>query len=83
MDRGKWYPSTPYIKKEEIVNGMKKVEYKVGFRVYPDNLSQPFENYKKFWPGKNLMKDNRNQTYYGDNDNLDEWIPSYSRRIQK
>ena len=83
LDRGKWFPSTPYIRREETINGMKKVDYRVGFRVYPENLSQPFDNYKKFWPGKNLMKDTKNMNYYGDNENLDEWIPSYSKRIHK
>lgn len=81
-DRGRWYPSTIINKTEEVVNGLPKVEYKVGFRIYPQYFPD-WQNYTKFWPDKSMSKDSSNRQYFGDADGMDEWIPSYSKRVQK
>jgi ubiquitin carboxyl-terminal hydrolase 34 len=81
-DRGRWYPSTVMNRNEETVGGMLKVEYKIGFRVYPDTFKD-WTHYTKFWPDKYLSKDSQGRQFYGDSDGMDEWIPSYSKRIQQ
>jgi len=59
------------------------IEYRVGFRVYPE-LCKNWEIFKRHWPNKEVMlKDSRKRTYFGDHENLDEWIPYYSNRIEK
>lgn len=81
-DRGKWYPSTVISKSEDISNEFPKVDYKIGFRVYPEYFKE-WSHYTKFWPDKMLLKDKEGKEYYGDADGMDEWINSSSKRIQK
>lgn len=81
-DRGKWHPSTILTAKTEVVNGFPKVEYKVGFRVYP-KYCENWQDYKKIWPEKNLAKDNNGDEYLGDAENMDETMPYFIKRIQK
>lgn len=80
-DRGRWFPSTILARREEVVNGMIKVDYRIGFRVYPQYLPN-YLDYKRFWNNKEVTKDSQGRDYLGDVENIDEWIPSYSRRIQ-
>ncbi len=82
-DRGKWYPSTVLSTKKENVNGLIRAEYKIGFRLYTENFPQ-WKEYQKFWPDKiGVQKDSNGREYIGDSENVDELIPSYSKRIQK
>jgi hypothetical protein len=81
-DRGRWFPATILHKREEVVNGIRKVDYRIGFRVYP-HLLETWQEYKRFWPNKEINKDSQGNEYFGDIENIDEWIPSYSKRIQK
>jgi ubiquitin C-terminal hydrolase len=82
FDRGRWYPATVLFTKEEDTNGLKKIEYRIGFRVYPEYYSN-WQEFKKIWPNKDLQKDSQGRIYLGDVENLDEWIASHSKRIQK
>ena len=93
FDRSKWYPATILNVNKEEVNGIKKVNYRVGFRIYPDhfkNLEDENDTYDKhldFWKDgyssdtKGL--DSEKETYFGDRENFDETIIHYSKRIQK
>ena len=81
-DRGKWYPSTILNVKKEMSNGLPKVEYKIGFRLYLE-FFEKWKDYQKLWPDKSLQKDSIGREFIGDSENIDETIPSYSKRIQK
>ena len=82
-DRGKWYPSTILSARKDNVNGLIKAEYKIGFRLYIDRTAN-WKDYQKFWPDKiGIQKDSNGIDYIGDSENVDELIPSYSKRIQK
>jgi ubiquitin carboxyl-terminal hydrolase 34 len=81
-DRGRWFPATILLKREDVTNGLKKIDYRIGFRVYPHLMSE-WEDYRRFWPNKDINKDSQGRDYLGDIENIDEWIPSYSKRIQK
>lgn len=82
MDRGKYFPSTILYTREDFDDDLIKIEYRVGFRVYPEFCSN-WQEYKKYWPGKDTSKDSKRRVYFGDNENLDEWIPYYAKRIDK
>lgn len=83
MDRNRWYPATLFAKREEVIGELKKVEYRLGFRIYPTRISpEQFDSLKKYWPGRTLQMDSRGEQYYGDNENLDEWVFAYSKRLQ-
>lgn len=69
------------MRREESVNGLTKIEYRVGFRVYPEKITQSVDDFKRFWPGRSILTDSKGLKYFGDNDNLDEWVSSYSKRI--
>ena len=82
-DRGRYYPATILYKFVEEVNNLPKVEYKVGFRIYPQNLEN-WQTFTKYWPNvKSLGKDKNNRPYFGDEEGFDEVIPSYSKRIKR
>ena len=81
QDRGRWFPATVMTRNEEIVNGLKKVEYKIGFRIYPASFPE-WTSYTKFWPDKQNSKDSNGRTYFGDQEGYDETISSISKRIQ-
>ena len=82
-DRNKWYPSTI----TNIKEGNKV--YHVGFRLYPKYFKNPeyendkYENYKCFWEGHNLFLDKKKEECFGDQENFDEDIYFFSKRIQK
>jgi len=82
QDRGRWYPSTITIRNEETINGLKKVDYRIGFRIYPESFAG-WKNYTKFWPDKTKSTDSNNRIYFGDQEGYDETIPAISKRIQK
>jgi hypothetical protein len=48
LDRGRWFPSTVLHRREEEINGLKKVDYRIGFRLYT-HLATNWEEYRKFW----------------------------------
>lgn len=81
QDRGRWYPATIMSRNEEIINGMKKVDYRIGFRIYPATFPD-WINYTKFWPEKTKTTDSNNRIYFGDQEGYDETISSTSKRIQ-
>ena len=81
LDRGRWYPATISLRRVEEQNGMEKVDYRIAFRVYP-HLLKNWEDYKKFWNNRQLNRDSLGD-YYGDPENIDEWISATSKRIQK
>ena len=93
FDRGKWYPSTIVRVIEDEINGFKKVRYKVGFRLYPEHFKNPedendkCENHLDIWKqgyfSNNPESNSEKEKYYGNNENFDEIIPHYSKRIQK
>lgn len=82
QDRGRWFPSTVMARNEELVNGMQKVEYRIGFRIYPDHFPD-WRNYTKFWPEKTKALDSSNRVFFGDQEGYDETIAAISKRIQK
>jgi len=83
LDRGKYYPATITNIREEEDQELRKIEYRIGFRVYPEYCPN-WSDYKKYWPLKDSSaKDKSRKVYFGDNENLDEWIPYYSKRIDK
>ena len=82
-DRGKWYPSTILATRKDTVNELIRADYKIGFRLYVESIPQ-WKDYLKFWPDKiGTQKDSNGKEYIGDSENVDEVIPSYSKRIQK
>ena len=82
-DRNKWYPSTI----TNVKDGNKL--YHVGFRLYPkyfkneEDENDKYENYKFFWEGQKLFLDKKGEECFGDQDNFDEDIYFFSKRIQK
>ncbi len=85
LDRGRFYPSTiTIVRKETEEEGeLQFVEYKVGFRIYP-HLCPNWNEYKRHWIGTlSTDRDSKKQVYFGDNEHYDEWIPYYSKRIDK
>ena len=93
FDRSKWYPSTILKVEKEEVNGIQKVNYRIGFRLYPEhfkNLEDETDTYDKhldFWKesyfSDNQEKDSEGEKFFGDRENFDETIIHYSKRIQK
>lgn len=82
QDRGRWYPSTVMSRNEELINGMKKIDYRIGFRVYPEHFPE-WKNYTKFWPDKTKATDSNNRIFFGDQEGYDETIQAISKRIQR
>ena len=82
QDRSRWYPATVMSRNEELINGMQKVEYSIGFRVYPEHFPD-WKNYTKFWPDKTKATDSNNRIFFGDQEGYDEKIPAISKRIHK
>jgi len=80
-DRGRCFPSTILERKNITINDLPKVEYRIGFRIYP-HLFEDWKDYRYIWPEKSLNKDSKNKEYYGDSENLDENIVFSSKRIQ-
>ena len=79
-DRGKWHPSTILSVKTEFINGLPKVDVKIGFRVYT-KICENWQDYRKNWPEKSLNTDSNGEQYLGDAENMDETLPDYTKRI--
>ena len=90
-DRSTWYPATICkVFEHENENGLIYKEYKVGFRLYPENFLDnseydynTFLQYYIFWDNNGNLVDEEGKSYYGDASGLDETLPFYSKRIQK
>ena len=92
FDRNKWYPATILSVKEKEINGYKRIEYMVTFRLYTEHFSNPndetdtYENHIDIWKTYNrteINTDEEGEKYIGDGTNCDEKIIFYSKRIQK
>lgn len=81
-DRGKWHPSTVLSVKTEMVNGLPKIDIRIGFRIYT-KLCENWADYKRIWPEKNLGKDTNGDEFLGDTENMDETLPHYTKRIMQ
>ena len=89
-DRDMWWPCTIVDVVEDInKDGIKKVKYKIGFRLYLDHFINPQDPYDtlyehaSFWQDNNAKADEENQEYIGDDKEKDEEIYHFSKRIQK
>ena len=92
FDRSRWYPATILGVKEKEINGYKKIEYRIAFRLYINHFKNPYdetdtyENHIDFWKSYDQTEsgiDNEGEKYIGDEPRYDEDIPFYSKRIQK
>ena len=91
FDRSRWYPSTICeVKEYKNDKGMIYKEYKVGFRLYQDNFldnnKYDYDTFLKctiFWDNNENLVDSKGKSYYGDTENIDEYLAFYSKRIQK
>jgi hypothetical protein len=81
-DRGKWYPSTVLSVKKEMVNGLPKIDTRIGFRVYI-KFCENWADYRRIWPEKSIAKDSNGDEYFGDSENMDETLPHYTKRIME
>ena len=90
-DRSKWYPATIMdIKEEGEIEGIKFINYQIGWRLYPEhynNLEDPEDKPEKhldLWTtNKDIETDSKGEKFFGDRENFDEKIPYFSKRIQK
>jgi len=89
-DRGTWWPCTITDVIEEIdKEGIKRVKYRIGFRLYlthfnnPDDKNDTLINHTSFWEDTNAKSDENNQEYIGDDREKDEELYHFSKRIQK
>ena len=89
-DRDKWRPATICEVVEEInINGIKRVKYKIGFRLYtkhfnnPKNPNDSFSNYTSFWENNDVKLDENNEEFIGDNKDFDIELYHFSSRIQE
>ena len=92
FDRGKWFPSTICdVQEKKTENDLIYKEYRVGFRLYPEHFLEKndydtFIQYYVFWDNNNNNNDNIDKdgnSFYGDEERMDENISFYSKRIQK
>ena len=89
-DREKWWPCTICDIIEDIdKDGIKRVKYKIGFRLYLDhfnNEDDPEDNlfyHATFWPNANALADEYGKEFIGDDKDKDEEIFHFSKRIQR
>jgi hypothetical protein len=82
-DRGKWYPATIVKVYKEEINGLMKVEYTLGFRLYVDKFPA-YHEYSKYWNQKtsSISVDKQGRKYIGDFETMDENISYCSKRMQ-
>ena len=91
FERDKWWPCTIYdIKDESENNGIKRVKYRIGLRLYKNhfkNEDDPFDsivNYFSFWEDKDFHLDEKNkEEYRGEPPENDIYLFHFSKRIQK
>ena len=90
FDRDEWWPGTICdIIEENDKNGIKRVRYRIGFRLYlehfnnKDDPNDSFAEYSSFWTDKNAKVDDEGQEYIGDDKEKDEEMYHFSKRIQK
>ena len=88
-DRDKWWPATICEVVEEInINGIKRVKYKIGLRLYTKHFNNPkdpndsFSNYTFFWGNNDVKLDENNEEFIGDNKDFDIELYHFSSRIQ-
>ena len=85
-DSDMWWP---YTIADVVEDGIKRVKYKMGFRLYLDHFINPQDPYDtlyehaSFWQDNNAKADEDNQEYIGDDKEKDEEIYHFSKRIQK
>ena len=89
-DRDIWWPCTICDIVEELdKDGIKKVKYKIGFRLYLNhfnNEDDPEDNlfyHASFWNNQNALADENGEEFIGDEKDRDEEIYHFSKRIQK
>ena len=89
-DRDIWWPCTICDIVEELdKDGIKKVKYKIGFRLYLNhfyNVDDPEDNlfyHASFWHNSDALADEYGEEFIGDNKDKDEEIYHFSKRIQK
>ena len=83
FDRGKWYPSTIVKVEREDVQGLCKVNYTLGFRLYIDKFPK-YQEYEKYFSNRynNISIDKKGMKYIGDMENMDENISYSSIKMQ-
>lgn len=79
--KGKWLPSTILKVNKDELNGLIKLNYFIGFRMYYDVFPQATE-YKAFWTFPEIGIDKNCRKYIGNSEHLDEMISCWSTRIQ-
>ena len=89
-DRDMWWPSTICeVLEETDKNGIKRVKYRIGFRLYlthfnnKEDPNDTLANHSLFWKNKEAKIDDDSQEYIGDDREKDEEIYHFSKRIQK
>ena len=89
-DRDKWWPATVYEVVEEINKfELKRVKYKIGFRLYtkhfnnPKNPNDSFSNYTSFWENNDVKLDENKEEFIGDGKDSDIELYHFSSRIQE
>ena len=87
-DRNQWWPATiSKVVRDFDINTIRKVTYKIGFRLYPKYFKNPQDpndvhtNYMLFYGDRSGIIDD--ESYLGDGLNLDETLLHFSNRIQK
>jgi len=63
-------------------NELKLFRYKIGFRVYPDLISETFPDYLKYYQDFKRTSNDSDLDFVGDMPNMDEYILSNSNKIQ-
>jgi len=88
--RDKWWPATILEVVEDINrNGIKKVKYKIGLRLYtkhfnnPKNPNDSFSNYTSFWENNDVKLDENKEEFIGDGKDSDIELYHFSSRIQE
>ena len=90
-DRCKWFPGTICkVTEYKNENGLIYKDYRVGFRLYPDNCVEnseydytTFLQYTIFWDNPDNVLDQNGNSYFGDSENFDETLAFFSKKIQK
>ena len=88
--KDQWWPAS-IIEIEEIKEneGIKRVKYRIGFRLYLDHFKNEddpadcLDNYLSFWEDTKINIDENKQEFRGFHPEKDEIILHYSKRIQK
>ena len=79
-ERQRYFPGTVINRTEETFRGLKRIDYRISFRVYTEQV-EDINKFAKFWPRNGLLKDDKDKIYLGDPSSYDETIPMYSKRL--